>query len=73
MTTAGLRAPYAAPPIHPDQLLVTQPDAAVLLGVGSTKFEHLVRDGVVEVIHLGRRKMVTLASLRRIAGQTEAG
>ena len=73
MTTADFRTPYAAPPIHPNQLLVTRPDAAVLLGVKETKFKHLVRDGLVEVIHLGRRQMVTVASLRRIAGQTEAG
>jgi hypothetical protein len=66
--TGGNRA-SAPHPLKP--LTISSATARALLGVGSTKFWELVRDGDIEMVEIGRRKMVKYRSIERLAGLTE--
>lgn len=48
-------------------LLVTGPTARKLLGVGNTKYWLLIKQGAIETVDLGGRKMVVYSSLERLA------
>ncbi len=49
-------------------LLVAVPDAARLLGIGSTFAWELVRAGAIPSVKLGRRVLIPRAALERLAG-----
>jgi excisionase family DNA binding protein len=47
-------------------LAVSVKDAARALGVGRTTVYALVNEGKIETIHVGRRRLIKTASLRRL-------
>jgi hypothetical protein len=51
----------------PKPLLVTIPHAKQLIDVGNTKFWDLVKLGLIQLVEVGRRKMVVYASLEALA------
>jgi len=54
-----------AEPFKP--LCVSSSRARALLGIGVTKFWSLVRDGRIELIDVGGRRLVLYSSLERLA------
>ena len=44
-------------------------DAAKALGIGRTSIYALIRDGRLEIVKLGRRTLVKVASIRRLLDQ----
>ncbi len=58
------------PPDTP--LLVAVPDAARLLGIGTTLAWDLVRAGDIPSVKLGRRVLVPRAGLERLVGVPDA-
>lgn len=51
-------------------LLLSVPDAAVVLGIGKTLMWEMVRRGDVPVVRLGRRVLIPRAALHEIATRT---
>lgn len=49
-------------------LLVLINDAAKVLGLGRTSVYELIRSGELETRKMGRRRLITAASLRRFVG-----
>lgn len=47
-------------------LTLTINDTARLLGIGRTHLYQLIRDGKIETISLGRRRLVKFASVRKL-------
>lgn len=45
---------------------LTIADARAALGIGNTKIYELIGDGTLDMIRIGRRRLVTLASIRRL-------
>lgn len=68
--TRHVQHPPGAPPDTP--LLVAVPDAARLLGIGTTLAWDLVRSGAIPSIKLGRRVLVPHAALERLADVPDA-
>lgn len=57
---------------HPQALLISQAEAAHLLGVERTMIWRMAKRGDLDVVHIGRRALVSRASLDRFIGsQTE--
>jgi excisionase family DNA binding protein len=50
-----------------DAIFISIADAARTLSVGRTKLYQLVDEGRVETVRLGRRRLVKVASLRKLA------
>lgn len=44
-------------------------DALAMLGIGRTRFYELVAAGEIQTIKLGRRRLVQIASLQRLASE----
>lgn len=51
-------------------LLCSQTDSLKALGIGKTKLGELIAEGVLETVWIGRRRLVKIASLERLAGIT---
>jgi len=47
-------------------ITVTIADARRLSGIGNTKLWELIKDGKVDTVSIGRRRLVVLASLKRL-------
>jgi hypothetical protein len=47
-------------------ITVTIADARRLSGIGNTKLWELIKDGKVDTVSIGRRRLVVLASLERL-------
>lgn len=43
-------------------------DAAKMLGLGATKTDELIAQGVLETVRIGTRRLVKISSLKRLAG-----
>ncbi len=43
-------------------------DAAKMLGLGTTKTDELIAEGQLETVRIGARRLVKIASIRRLAG-----
>ncbi len=57
-----------------ETLLCSKETARRALGLGSTKTDELIAEGVLETVLIGRRRLVKIASLKRLAGvETEQG
>jgi nucleotidyltransferase/DNA polymerase involved in DNA repair len=54
--------------INVKALLCSQTDSLKALGIGKTKLGELISDGVLETVWIGRRRLVTIRSLERLAG-----
>ncbi|MEQ9661532.1 MAG: helix-turn-helix domain-containing protein [Parasphingopyxis sp.] len=48
-----------------DPKLLSIADAARTLGVGRSKAYQLIKDGEIEAVHVGRRRLVVVASIER--------
>ncbi|WP_375397205.1 helix-turn-helix domain-containing protein [uncultured Sphingomonas sp.] len=48
-------------------------DAARALGIGRTHLYRLIGDGKIETVQLGRRRLVKLASLKKLVEEGECG
>lgn len=51
-----------------EKLLVSITDAAKALSLGRTSIYELMRSGELETRKMGRRRLITAASLRRLVG-----
>lgn len=51
-----------------ESLAISVKDAARALGVGRTTVYLLVNTGEIETIHVGRRRLIKTASLRKLVG-----
>lgn len=54
---------------HTDPLTVTVNEASRLLGVGRTKVNELMRAGDLESFMIGRRRLITMESIRRLVAR----
>lgn len=54
---------------QPDNLSLTVADACRTTGLGKTYLYELIRDGRVKSVKLGRRRLITTASLRALIEQ----
>lgn len=52
-------------------ILCSRVEAAVMLGIGTTKADELIADGKLESVLIGQRRMVKISSIRRLAGEAE--
>ncbi|WP_082468112.1 MULTISPECIES: helix-turn-helix domain-containing protein [unclassified Sphingomonas] len=50
-------------------LTISVNDALAMLGIGRTRFYELVAAGEIATIKLGRRRLVQVASLQRLASE----
>jgi excisionase family DNA binding protein len=54
-----------------EKLLVSIIDAAKVLSIGRTSIYELIRSGELETRKMGRRRLITAASIKRLAGEQE--
>lgn len=54
-----------------DQLLVSITDAAKALSIGRTSIYELMRTGALETRKMGRRRLITAESLRRLVDKQD--
>ncbi len=52
-----------------ETLLVSITDAAKVLSLGRTSIYELIRSGDLETRKMGRRRLITAASIKRLAGE----
>jgi hypothetical protein len=59
-------------PVHPEPLMVSVKMAGHMLSLGKTKLFELCKDGQLDRRHVGRKAVITVASIRayveRLAG-----
>lgn len=65
--SAGTRQPNTEHDMDP--LFVSITEAAKALGLGRTSVYELIRTGELETRKMGRRRLVTVASIKRLAGE----
>lgn len=51
-----------------EPVLCGRADAAKMLGLGTTKTDELIAQGVLESVRIGKRRLVKISSLKRLAG-----
>lgn len=54
-----------------EKLLVSITDAGKALSLGRTSIYELIRSGELETRKMGRRRLITAASIRRLAGELD--
>lgn len=54
-----------------EKLLVSIPDAAKALSIGRSSVYELMRSGQLETRKMGRRRLITAESLRRLADKQD--
>ena len=71
----GPRKPaLAVTEIYPMQpILCSQAAAGKMLAIGKTKLGELIADGVLESVRIGKRRLVKISSLQRLAGVEPGG
>jgi hypothetical protein len=53
---------------HPEPVLTSKANGRRMLGdIGSTKFDELITSGQIESVKIGSRRLVVIASIRRLA------
>lgn len=53
----------------PEPLLTSKANGRRMLGdIGSTKFDELIASGQIESVKIGSRRLVKIASVKRVAG-----
>lgn len=55
-----------------DRILYSVPDAANQLSVSARKVEELIRDGQIDTVKIGRRRLVPDAALREYVDRIKA-
>lgn len=51
-----------------EPILCSQADACKMLAIGKTKLGELISSGRLETASIGTRRLVTVASIKRLAG-----
>ncbi len=51
-----------------DAILCSQAEAGKMLAIGKTKLSELLAQGELESVRIGARRLVKIASVRRLAG-----
>jgi excisionase family DNA binding protein len=51
-----------------EAILCSQAEAGKMLAIGKTKLGELIAHGEIETIRIGTRRLVKIASVRRLAG-----
>lgn len=51
-----------------EAILCSQVEASKMLAIGKTKLSELIAHGELETIRIGTRRLVKIASIRRLAG-----
>ena len=51
-----------------EPILISQADAGKMLAIGKTKLGELIAKGQLESVRIGSRRLVKIASVRRLAG-----
>ncbi|WP_338466367.1 DNA-binding protein [Novosphingobium sp. ZN18A2] len=51
-----------------EAILCSQADAREMLAIGQTKLGELIAQGELETVRIGARRLVKIASVRRLAG-----
>lgn len=51
-----------------EAILCSQVEASKMLAIGKTKLSELIANGELETIRIGKRRLVKIASVRRLAG-----
>lgn len=51
-----------------ESILCSQAEAGRMLAIGKTKLGELIADGELETIRIGARRLVKIASVKRLAG-----
>lgn len=51
-----------------EPMLCSKEAARRALGLGSTKTDELISEGVLESVRIGRRRLVKIASVKKLAG-----
>ncbi len=51
-----------------EPILCSQAEAGKMLAIGKTKLSELIADGELETIRIGARRLVKIASVKRLAG-----
>jgi len=51
-----------------DPILCSQAEAGTILAIGKTKLGELIAQGELETVRIGSRRLVKIASVRRLAG-----
>lgn len=64
--------PTPKPP-EPGQILLSVPEAAAQLGIGRSKLYELIGEGRLQVVHIGRRTLITAESVRSLVGAVKPG
>jgi excisionase family DNA binding protein len=64
--------PTAKPPAH-GQMLLSVPEAAARLCIGRSKLYELIGEGRLQVVHIGRRTLITAESVRSLADAAKPG
>lgn len=55
--------------VSTEPLLTSKADGRRMLGnIGSTKFDELISSGELESVKIGSRRLVKIASIKRLAG-----
>jgi excisionase family DNA binding protein len=55
-------------------ILCSQAVAGAMLGIGKTKLGELIASGELDTVRIGSRRLVKIASIKRLAGvEVEAG
>ena len=49
-------------------ILCSQAEAGKMLAIGKTKLSELISEGQLETVRIGTRRLVKIASVRRMAG-----
>ena len=52
-------------------LLISIADGAQALGLGRTTVNQLIRSGELDTVKVGRRRLITVASIERLAGEQD--
>ena len=52
-----------------ESILCSQAEAGKMLAIGKTKLGELIAHGDLETIRIGTRRLVKIASVRRLAGE----
>lgn len=52
-------------------ILTSIADAGQMLSIGRCTIYRLISEGKLETVKIGRRNLITLASIRRLAGESE--
>jgi len=57
--------------LNMEALLVSITDTAKALNLGRTSVYSLIDEGKLDTLKMGRRRLVTVASIKRLAGESE--